>query len=318
MLKAGPFMVVFFKEEKTQSQKLYYKLKIRKPNSDGGEMIDAKMWSEAISAAKLRSLPSLKEGMLLEEISYEEDSFQGKRQLILKSYKVSDQESNPLDYSNPTEIDIDGTVNYLFDWEGWEAEYKQFFGKLREYIVSRGQWDDLIAVPAGSSNHHSRRGGLLQHTKEMVEIAECLCRVENSVAKGVVNFDEVAIDFQVLRASIILHDMGKINDYCPKTLTYKSTVEGKLIEHSQWGMLAVELLWSGSNKSKLNIQHCVLAHHGKGIAAVGPQTVEAYLLHKIDAISAYMDVFKVASRLKKKGEEIPYNRMLEAVPQILD
>lgn len=328
----GPFLVLSAKEDKTKTGKRYYSLQLKAAKDAGGAVTSAKIWEEVLITLEGRKVPPPVSGQIWEQAGYDEEEFNGQPQFAIRTYKVTtDPNPEQLErFREPAVIDTDVALRKLVDWRFWPPEYRQFFLNLISELKTDGLLIKLRDCPAGAKNHHDRRGGLLQHICEMVDISAILCGVieEDPVTKvpltnlfvaGVPGVPEVSINFSLLRASIIMHDMGKIHDYNTDTGQFEADMEGKLIQHSQWAMLAVERLWpkEGSKTEKLLLEHSVLVHHGRSVAPVAPQTPEAMLLHQIDAISAYMDVHRNALRLKSEGKTIPFNSMMGETPLVL-
>lgn len=324
---SGPFIVVSAKEDKTRTNKRYFTLQLKSAQEAGGLTIPAKIWEEVIITLVDRKVQMPTSGQIWETASYDEELYQGQTQYTIRTYKVSDDPGNlKSKFREPCSIDIDTAMSRLFQWTHWPNVYKDFFKNLLLELNEDSLIQKLRDCPAGAKNHHDRRGGLIQHTLEMVDFAGSICRVTEIVSeegdliecRGPLNFPEVEINFPLLRAAIIMHDMGKIHDYDVETGGYGADLEGKCLQHSQWGTLAIERNWPRGieKREKIIFQHAVLAHHGKSIAAVTPQTVEGMLLHQIDALSAYLDVHRTARKLQKEGKFIPYNMMMGETPLI--
>jgi 23S rRNA maturation-related 3'-5' exoribonuclease YhaM len=320
-------MVLAAKEDVTKPGKRYYKLQLKYPKEAGGTIVNGVMWEEVLISLEGKKIPLPVSGQIWETAGYEEGQFDGNPQLTVRTYKVADSTKELKEkFRDPHVINPDKAIESLFDWIWWESDYKTFFKNLKNELTENNQLEDLKDCPAGSSNHHNRRGGLLQHVTEMVSLAETLCGIsfekgennEKYVSKGIPNFDELDINFPLLRAAIILHDMGKIHDYSMDTLQWGADLEGKLLQHSQWGILAIERNWpsNGNKQEKYFLQHAVLTHHGRSVAPVTPQTPEAMMLHQIDALSAYLDVHRTAKRLVLQGKSVPYNSMMGETPLV--
>jgi 3'-5' exoribonuclease len=134
-------------------------------------------------------------------------------------------------------------------------------------------------APAARTIHHAYIGGLLEHTWELVQLWEVICRIYPQVNKD------------LLLTGAILHDIGKIKEFEYRTyIDY--TEEGELIGHI---VISTDMILDKINaiegfpdKLKLNIQHMILSHHGEYIwgSPKKPKTLEACILHHIDNLSA--------------------------------
>lgn len=167
-------------------------------------------------------------------------------------------------------------------------------GKLFDYV-------DFHTWPASLSHHHAYEGGLRTHT---LEVAELALHAAESFPK---------VDRDVLIAASLWHDLGKIWEYeltdspmvgftHPRHLE-KGFVEGRryrwvetlhrdLIGHIQSSAQAFCMAAYAhrvDDNVAQQIAHCILAHHGpvrEWGSPVAPQTLEAWLLHHADMLSA--------------------------------
>jgi 3'-5' exoribonuclease len=182
--------------------------------------------------------------------------------------------------------------------------------KLIEHAHTLGVYDiaaTVIADPrfevwSGSSKphqHHYGKGGLIQHTYEVVEL--CISNV---------NLLKLDIDPIEIYLSALFHDVGKMWDYEPVDKNYKEwrgTEHKRLIHH----ISRSALVWNSAcihhcfkyNKYADNVTHNILSHHGmrEWGSPVMPKTKAAWLLHLCDGISARMndaDKFDKVNELK--------------------
>jgi len=137
--------------------------------------------------------------------------------------------------------------------------------------------------PAAKHRHHAYIGGLLHHVFEMLEIM---------MGYSALGYEQLNLD--LLAIGIILHDIGKLDEYkLGLQISYDEDI-GK-IGHSA---RAVELIDRAVWERKIDIseadvralKHLILSHHGdveNGFgSAISPQTPEARLLHCLDMMSA--------------------------------
>ena len=147
-----------------------------------------------------------------------------------------------------------------------------------------------------SKVHHDYKGGLMDHTKEVVDLCFSISNIY---------YDD--IDMDLLISGAILHDIGKIFTY-EEVSGGKAdkTYIGELEEHLYVG---AELINEYRDKveTKLDLsllKHMILSHHGKREwgSPVTPRTREAYILHQCDLLSARMVTFnKKIEENKKEG-----------------
>lgn len=165
-------------------------------------------------------------------------------------------------------------------------------------VCTRVLSDPRFATAYGSAGqHHAYPGGLMVHTSEVLETALHLSNIYTDA------------DREVLTVAAVYHDYMKIKEYLPEvqgTGNYSNGVPVKfgktpyrnLVRHVAGGhaeflrnlddfteTLPVD---NGEFDNKvLNIEHCLLAHHGRHEwgSPVEPQTVEANILHMADMLS---------------------------------
>jgi len=143
--------------------------------------------------------------------------------------------------------------------------------------------------PAAKSIHHAYRGGLLEHTVSMAELA---CKVAAHYPD---------LDRDLLLLGVLFHDLGKLeelgampaNDY---------TREGRLVGHIVIGRdLLRERCAAIENfpeEARLHLEHLVLSHHGElefG-SPVRPMTLEALALSFIDNLDSKLAQLREAAR----------------------
>lgn len=309
----GVFLVLSCEERETGKGKPFLTMRLRYPKALPGrdgedhafEEVPAKAWEGAIG----EKIP--KKGEVI-SCYYKEDQYQGKAQVIIEKYVI--QENYDLaDFREPPAIDVDAAYRELYLEFPWEhSEIKEFFSGMTAALASPSPWpeytyvDVLKNIPAGERNHHARRGGLLQHIQEMCSLAQAI------YGQGPSKLTEI-IDIDVLQAAILLHDLGKVCEYNPETLTYESTRVGEYLGHPAWGMLTVEMYWpkQGDQHLKLKIMHAVISHHGAEVSEVSTLTPEAIILHEIDGISARLDAWQQA---EQQGDSPRYSSMLKGTP----
>ncbi|KRQ85894.1 3'-5' exoribonuclease YhaM [Caloramator mitchellensis] len=140
---------------------------------------------------------------------------------------------------------------------------------------------------AGAEIHHAYIGGLAQHTIEVAKIVKGYCEIFSY------------IKYDVAMASALLHDIGKIFELSsfPEN---KYTTRGRMLGHITLGYEFVSKLISEikdfPTDIKLDIQHCILSHHGmlEMASPVVPMTIEAIAVHNADKASSEINGFNLA------------------------
>ncbi len=144
--------------------------------------------------------------------------------------------------------------------------------------------------PAARKVHHNYLGGLLEHSLEVAEI--CLLMLHLYPEK---------LNPSLLLTGAILHDIGKIEEYDLKSLSFNLTDRGKLIGHITIGLENLREKYAALGKIPFNLrtelEHMILAHHGQkewGSPEV-PKTFNAFALFYADLTSARLSQFELVA-----------------------
>lgn len=158
------------------------------------------------------------------------------------------------------------------------------------------EWGDKFRTStAAISMHHAYRHGLLEHTTHMVRNCRALLPL----------YPEVDADLAI--AGIILHDIGKLEEYEGDFAAKVSRI-GTLQGHVVLGFRTAR---KAAIQSKLNadlterLEHIILSHQGElewGAAAMAA-TPEAVFVSMIDNLDAKMGMVQRALRNTPEGEE---------------
>jgi 3'-5' exoribonuclease len=140
-------------------------------------------------------------------------------------------------------------------------------------------------APAAKQIHHAFLGGLLEHVLS-------LCGLARVTAQHYGN-----IDYDLLLAGVVLHDIGKIYELnYERGFSYSS--DGQLLGHMAIAlrMMADKLRWLPDFPPTLRslVEHMILSHHGQlefGSPKL-PQFPEALLLHYIDDMDSKMECMR--------------------------
>lgn len=187
----------------------------------------------------------------------------------------------------------------------------------RTYLAEYGE--RFRRAAAARDYHHARRGGLLEHTTQMLRAGAALAPVYPQ------------LNWDLVMAGILFHDCGKLweLDYPAQGFTSPMTMMGELLGHITIGIELVNKLWRGLEASpefqgtaqppretvREHLLHLVASHHGQKEygAPVTPRTPEAWMLHHIDNIDAQIEM--LALTYAEKGQVAPgiydYRRPLE-------
>ncbi len=152
---------------------------------------------------------------------------------------------------------------------------------------------------AARSNHHARRGGLVEHTAQMMRCADAIAGAYPHLNRD------------LLLAGVLFHDCGKLweNCYPERGFTMPHDFRAELLGHIPIGAELVNALWREleaeeqngawreldppSDHVRVHLLHLILSHHGQleyG-SPVLPKTPEAMALHFVDNIDAKLEMF---------------------------
>jgi 3'-5' exoribonuclease len=254
--------------------------------------VQAKIWHDSIDDVDTKAL---KEGKVI-GVSGKVDEYRGVPQVIISHAKGVDE----------TSLD-DFLESSMFPAEKMYEELQDIVDSftssslkavLNSIINDKEIKQRLLYWPAANTVHHEFRSGLLQHILEMHTISEGLERFYPDV------------DFNILKAGIVLHDLGKIYELDGKNIAVPYTKEGQLHGHIYMGARLFEK-FAGDKLDedvKHHIVHLILSHHGSYEfgSPVLPSTPEAILLTYIDNVSAKART--ADSAIKSMGENEEFSR----------
>ncbi len=158
--------------------------------------------------------------------------------------------------------------------------------------------DRFRRTAAARKYHHARRGGLVEHTAQMMRVATQIAPL----------YPELNLD--LLLAGILFHDCGKLwENALPENGFVMNYDElGELVGHISIGIEVVNALWRKlsvenaavwknlsppSEDVRMHLLHLIASHHGEKEfgSPVEPRTPEAMTLHYIDNLDARLEMF---------------------------
>lgn len=142
--------------------------------------------------------------------------------------------------------------------------------------------------------HHARRGGLVEHTAQMMRYADAVCGANPALHRD------------LLVSGVLFHDCGKLWENCVEEGGFNMPFDerGELLGHINIGIELVNTLWKAlplddwkdlrpdNEDVRLHLLHLIAAHHGElefG-SPVQPKTPEAIALHYIDNLDAKLEM----------------------------
>jgi 3'-5' exoribonuclease len=156
------------------------------------------------------------------------------------------------------------------------------------------------SAPAARRIHHAYIGGLLEHTYEILVLAEPLLDL----------YPE--IDRDLLTVGILLHDIGKLREF-EWELDFEYTDEGRLLGHvvpgAEMVASAVAQIEGFPQEIETRLQHLILSHHGRYEwgSPRRPKTLEAIALHHLENLDGQVNRFLCLIE-KAKVEGRPWTR----------
>lgn len=263
--------------------------------------IDAKVWEP--------SNPGIGEYDTLDYIEVYGDvtNFLGALQISVKRIRVCREgEYDPSDYLPVSAKSIDGM-------------YKEFLGLIQSirnpylkqlleafFVKDEAFVKTFKNSSAAKTVHHGFVGGLLEHTLSVTKLCDYYCS-----AYPILNRD-------LLLTAAMCHDIGKtkelslfpVNDY---------TDDGQLLGHIVIGAQMVaeraEKIDGFPHGLLAELQHCILAHHGKyeyGSPKI-PALIEALALNYADDTDAKLETFKeILENNSDNSGWLGYNRLFES------
>lgn len=143
-------------------------------------------------------------------------------------------------------------------------------------------------APAAVSVHHAWIGGLLEHTLQLLELAERMLPLYPH------------LDRDIVLMGLFLHDLGKCWELSWER-GFNYTADGNLVGHIVRGAIVLQFKAAQANKASGNalppaairvLQHIILSHHGVAEfgAAKPPSTPEAIFIAALDNLDAKTQV----------------------------
>lgn len=151
--------------------------------------------------------------------------------------------------------------------------------------------------------HHAYIGGLLQHTRSMMQMA-IFCA------------DHYSLDKEILLVGVLFHDIGKMFEFSVSP-TIDTSLAGGLLGHLIIGNnIFLELkdkIPGFPEELSVKIQHLIISHHGEkefGSPEV-PKIPEAYVLHILDLLDSKLKIFaETVNSSETKGLFSDYVKVL--------
>jgi len=270
-----------------------------------GQMV-ARMWQ-----ASQEIYHSIPEGGLL-HFRGRVENYKGNRQFIVDGVRqVEPGAFNPAEFLPTTKHDVDALWNQVKELLRG-IQHRELLALVGKFVNDAEFVAGFKQAPAAVQMHHAYLGGLIEHTRNLLRLAQVVCPL----------YPQVSSD--LLLAGILLHDAGKVRELAYRT-NIEYTSEGQLLGHIVQGVLWLhdkcrelerETGRPFPHDLEMALKHLILAHHGKyefGSPRL-PATAEAILLHYLDNLDAKLAmVFEALAEDTDAGSEwTGYVRALES------
>lgn len=241
------------------------------------------------------------------EVHGDVNNFQGNLQVSIKRIRVCREgEYNPADYLPVSGKDI----NVMF------KELKEFIQSIRNpwlkqlleafFIRDEAFAKAFCYSSAAKTVHHGFVGGLLEHTLSVTKLCDYYCKVYPILKRD------------LLLTAAMCHDIGKVKEISPFPEN-DYTDDGQLLGHIVMGsqMVAEKAaeIADFPHVQLAQLQHCILAHHGKyeyGSPKL-PALMEALALNYADDTDAKLETFKEILENNSANQGwLGFNRLFES------
>ncbi len=241
------------------------------------------------------------------EVYGDVNSFQGALQVSVKRIRICrEEEVNPSEYLPVSSKNIDTMYEELLGLvKSIENSYLKKL--LQAFFVEDEKFSKAFRKSSAAKTvHHGFVGGLLEHTLSVAKLCDYYCS-----AYPVLKRD-------LLLTAAMCHDIGKTKEISPFPEN-DYTDDGQLLGHIVMGAQMV-----AEKAAKIEgfphgllaeVQHCILAHHGKyefGSPKI-PALIEALALNYADDTDAKLETFKeILDNNSENTGWLGYNRLFES------
>jgi len=280
----GCFAITNAQLGRTRNDKPYLRCLI----SDKTGELPGRMWS--IDEPTFNRLPT--EGFVW--LEGETQPYQGELQLIIHAIDRAEPSPEQLrDLLPSTDKDIDAMFADVVAMLG-TLEHPAVQALAQAYLDDEYLMQAFREAPAAKVMHHAYLGGLLEHTLNLLRLADAVCPLYPKI-----NRDLVLI-------GLFLHDLGKTRELVYDR-AFGYTDRGELVGHIVEGAImlhdkAQQMMATTGQRLPAGaltvLQHIILSHHGVpeyGAAKI-PSTPEAILVSMLDNVDAKTTIALEAAR----------------------
>lgn len=165
-------------------------------------------------------------------------------------------------------------------------------------------------APAAKGLHHAYLGGLVEHTASVVALCEMVATHYGGV------------DRDLLVASAILHDVGKLHELRWGG-TFEYTDAGRLLGHIVQGILFLEgrlqKFPDFPPARRDHLFHNILSHHGEleWGSPKRPKTLEGMILHHVENLDGKVNQFQAFARNHRDPERPAWTSFIRTLDRYL-
>lgn len=220
--------------------------------------------------------------------------YNGQVQLIIEQIKPAEVSEEEIASLLPaTNRDIDEMFGELKQLMG-SLEHPAMKALADAYLADEDLMARLRMAPAAMNLHHAWIGGLLEHTVQVMKLAEAMLPLYPQLSRDMVLM------------GVFLHDLGKTHE-----LTWEQgfnySTDGNLVGHVVRGAIWLQFKAAVAGKESGHklptdalrvLQHMIISHHGEpeyGAAKI-PATPEAIFVSLLDNLDAKTQMALTAAR----------------------
>ncbi len=205
----------------------------------------------------------------------------GKMNIVISSLQELDEDDYHLeDFITTSPRDRDEQVRVIREVIR-EMKNPLLKNLLKSFFCDQEFTKEYYEAPAAMIHHHNYRGGLLDHSVEVLQICQRLCEL----------FPQ--LDPDLLYTGALLHDVGKIWTYNYDEVKIEMSRDSILLDHLFMSADMVNDHMKSLNFPKelsQQVLHLILSHHGRVSmgwgSSVNPKLPEAMALHHADNLDA--------------------------------
>jgi 3'-5' exoribonuclease len=212
------------------------------------------------------------------------ENYQSNLQLVVEQFwPAKDGTFDSADLMPHTQKDVNQMCARLHELCG-SIQNRHLAALVQAYLDDESLMNQFCKAPAAMTFHHAFLGGLLEHTLNAMEVADCIVKFYPGLNRDLV------------LAGIFLHDIAKTWEL-KYDAAFAYTDSGQLVGHivksaiwvEQKAQQAEQTLGEKIPQNLIDVlQHIILSHHGEpehGAARI-PATPEALAVHIIENMDA--------------------------------